>query len=281
MDDHFFIYNNTFCLVGEPVIRADNHGFRYGDGIFETMRMYHGGILNVDFHLERLFHGMKMLQFNVPPDFSKSFFTQRVNELLLKNSISQNARIRLMIFRNETNFSGSLSFPNYIIETFSLSDKIELNEKGLSVDIFPDVKKSGDLFSNLKTNNYLPSVMAIRFAKKNKLDEAILQNSSNRISESTIANIFIVKDHNIYTPPLSEGCVAGTMRRWMIEKSDLRNYVISEKEITEDDLLHANELFLTNAIKPIRWVKNFRKKVYKNEKIKEIFTNIMDEFLKN
>jgi branched-chain amino acid aminotransferase len=260
------------------VITADNRGLRYGDGLFETMRMHEGKILNVDFHFERFFQGMKTLQFDVPQNYSTKFFIERVNELLLKNCISKNARIRLMIFRSEgTIFDAENNFPNYILETFPLSEKIELNENGLTIDVFPDAQKSCDLFSNLKSNNYLLSVMARKFAQKNNLDDAILLNAFGRICESSIANIFFIKNNKIYTPPLSEGCVAGVTRRWMIEKLSLDNFFIEEKNLSVDDLFNADEIFLTNSIQPIRWVKNFREKIYKSEKVREIFRKVVED----
>ena len=278
MDEHLFIYNNNYFRVGDPVISAGNRALRYGDGLFETMRMHEGRILNVDFHFERFFSGMKTLQFDLPEYFSPEFFLRTANELLLKNLNQKNARIRLMAFRGDGGiFDSENNFPGYIIETWPLSEKIELNEKGLVVDIFADARKSCDQFSNLKSNNYLPSVMAGIFAKKNKLDDAIILNSYERVCESAIANIFIIKDNKIYTPPLSEGCVAGVMRRWMLEKFSLKKYSVIEKNLSVDDLLDADEFFLTNSIHPVRWVKNFKEKVYGNERVKEIF----ECFLKN
>ena len=272
MNEHFFVYNSNYFHQNETVISAGNRALRYGDGLFETMRMYEGKILNVDFHFERFFSGMKTLQFDIPEYFYPEFFLRTVNELLVKNSIHKNARIRLMVFRGDGGiFDNENNFPGYIIETWPLSEKTELNEKGLVVDVFEDARKSCDQFSNLKSNNYLPSVMAGLFVKKNKLDDAIILNAFDRICESAIANIFIIKGEIIYTPPLSEGCVTGTMRRWMLEKFSLKNYAVIEKTLSIDDLSEADEFFLTNAIHPVRWVKSFREKSYGNEKVKEIF----------
>lgn len=271
MDEHFFVYNGKYFHKDEPVIKVSNRTLRYGDGLFETMRMYEGKILNADFHFERFFSGMKTLQFDIPEYFSKEFCLGTVNELLLKNSHQRNARIRLMVIRGDGNILDyEQNSTNYIIETWPLSNKLELNEHGLSVDVFTDARKSCDPFSNLKSNNYLPSAMAGLFAKKNKLDDAIILNSFERVCESAIANIFIIKNKNIYTPPLSEGCVAGVMRRWMLEKFALKNYRVVEKKISIEDMLNADEFFLTSSIHPIRWIGNFCGNYYKNDNIKEI-----------
>ena len=276
MNEHFFIYNKEYYPAGTPVVSPGNNGLRYGDGLFETMRMCEGKIINIVFHFERLFSGMEILQLNIPGFFSKSFFERTVNELLLKNSISKNARIRLMVFRGDGSiFNSENNSFNYIIEVWPLNEKIQLNEKGLAVDVFAGAKKSYDQFSNLKSNNYLPSVMAGIFAQKNNLDDAIILNAFGRVCESAIANIFIIKGDKIYTPPLSEGCVAGTMRRWMLEKFSLKNYIVMEKNLSVDDLLDADEFFLTNAIHPIRWVKKLRDKNYENRIIKEIHQSLI------
>ncbi|HSN10433.1 MAG TPA: aminotransferase class IV [Hanamia sp.] len=277
MNEHFFIYNKKFFHSDIPVIKPENHSFRYGDGLFETMRMLQGEIVNMNFHFERLIAGMRQLQFDIPEYFSVEFFLDTVNELLLKNFIFQNARIRLMVFRGDEGiFEVENNATNFIIETFPLPEKIELNAEGLMVDVFPDAAKSCDRFSNLKSNNYLPSVMAARFAKKNSLDDAIILNTFGRVCESAIANIFIIKDQQIITPMLTEGCVAGTMRRWMLEKFSLRNWKIEEKSISVEALLSADELFLTNSIQPIRWVKQFRDKTYGNEMVKEVFQHFIE-----
>jgi branched-chain amino acid aminotransferase len=104
----------------------------------------------------------------------------------------------------------------------------------------------------------------------------ILLNAFGRICESAIANIFLIKNNKIYTPPLSEGCVAGTLRRWMLEKFFLKRYEVVEKKLSMDSLLNADEFFLTNSIQLVRWVKKFKERVYENERVKEIFQIVIE-----
>jgi branched-chain amino acid aminotransferase len=145
----------------------------------------------------------------------------------------------------------------------------------LIIDIFPDARKSIDVFSNLKSANYLPYVMAAIWAKENKLNDALILNQHDRICDSTIANVFWVNDNKVFTPPLNEGCVAGVMRKKILElamhKSD---HLMQEHILTKEILLQADEVFLTNAIAGIRWVKEFRSKVYKNTISSKIFTTL-------
>jgi branched-chain amino acid aminotransferase len=276
MPEHFFLYNDTMYPAGHTVISTENRSFRYGDGLFETMKMVKGRIINKEFHFERLFKGLFILDFELPESFNPIFLQKKIDELNKKNGSSEVTKIRLMVFRGNGGIfePGSLQ-PNYIIETSRLPSQNLFNKKGLAVDVFPNARKSCDLFSNLKSNNYLPYVMAGLFAKKNNLDDCIILNCFERICEGTIANIFIIEGENIYTPPLSDGCVAGTMRRWMLEKFDFKKYRVIEKRLDTNDLTNADEVFLTNSTSHLRWVEKFRNKTYSNEKIKEIYEYIL------
>ena len=275
MRGHFFMYNNKVYPANSGVIGPGNRSLRYGDGLFETMKMRKGIIVNKEFHFERLFKGLSLLEFEIPKTLNPAFLEKKINEIAARNRQNNRARIRLMLFRgNGGIFDPENLIPNYVIETSSLPGESQLNDNGLVVDVFPGAKKSCDLFSNIKSNNYLPYVMAGLFAKKNKLGDSIVLNSFERVCESAVANIFIMNDDTIYTPPLAEGCVAGIMRRWMLERFDLKKYPVMEKKLSVKDILNANEFFLTNSIYYLQWVKKFRDRNYTNEKIKEIYTYI-------
>lgn len=276
MAELFFIYNDKFYPANTPVITPGNRSLRYGDGLFETMKIVEGKIINKDFHFERLFNGLKLLQFEIPKNFNTVFLHDKIIGLVKKNKHVASARVRLMIFRgNGGIFDPENLRPNYIIESWPLSTPMNLNENGLVVDVFPGAKKSCDSFSNLKSNNYLPYVMAGLFAKKNKLNDCIVLNSFDRVCDSAIANIFIIKKNKIFTPPLSEGCVAGVMRRWLLENSGLKKYKILEKNLSVADIKDADEFFLTNSIYHLRWVKTFQEKNYPNKIATEIYNHIV------
>ena len=170
------------------------------------------------------------------------------------------ARVRLSAFRG----NGGLYEPgnglHYLIECWPLDLSVnDLNPNGFDIDIYPHARKSCDKFSNLKSASYLPYVMAARYAMENKLDDCLVLNTYDRIADSTIANIFLIKDETLITPSLTEGCVNGVMRRWMIER-----FKVEETGLAIEDILSADGLFLTNAIYGLRWVKQFREKTYSN-----------------
>ena len=182
------------------------------------------------------------------------------------------SRIRLSVSRGSGGLYDCDNKFSYLIECWPLEQK-GLNENALVIDIFPDARKSIDVFSNLKSASYLPYVMAAIWAKENKLNDALILNQHDRICDSTIANVFWIKDNNIFTPPLNEGCVAGVMRKGILELATSNSdYLVQETILTLEILLQADEVFLTNAITGIRWVKECRGKVYKNTISSKIFT---------
>ncbi|MEO8861884.1 MAG: aminotransferase class IV, partial [Ginsengibacter sp.] len=132
MTEHFFLYNNKFYAENTPVISSENRSLRYGDGLFETMKVTKGRIVNKQYHFERLFSGLDLLQFEFPKSFSAIFLEKKITELITKNNHFNNTRIRLMIFRgNGGIFDPENNNPNYIIESWNLSDEMELNQNGL------------------------------------------------------------------------------------------------------------------------------------------------------
>ena len=225
--------------------------------------MINGKIILPDYHFERLFKGMQLLQIEKPLQFTSAHITNCIYTLCKKNDHTQSARIRLNIFRGKGGlYDAENHKPNFIIESWKIKDERKLNSNGLTVDIYPDAKKSCDVFSNVKSNNFLPYAMGALYAKKNKLNDAILLNTHNRICDSTIANIFIIKNKTIYTPLLTEGCIAGVTRRWLLENLSPSLYKIKETEISIADLQSAEEIFFSNAVFDIRWVKQFQEYQY-------------------
>ncbi|MES1226046.1 MAG: aminotransferase class IV [Bacteroidota bacterium] len=272
----FICSNGKIVADTEPALAKDNRAFRYGDGLFETMKMINGRIILKEFHFDRLFSSVEILKYKIPALFTPSQLVNEINELTEKNQCSDLCRIRLTIFRGNGNLKPSPGNLNYIIECISLNPSVNvLNEKGFSIDIYRNSVKSCDMLANIKSASFLPYVMGSIYAEENKLDDAVLLNTKGMIADTTIANIFLVKEKKLFTPALSEGCINGVMRRYLLEKLREKNYVCTETEIKEDDLLNADEVFLTNAITGIRWVKNYEGKQYKSAITEKIYNEFI------
>ncbi len=262
---NYINYNGKIFGENEPIVPAQNRGLRYGDGIFETMKLKNGKLILSDEHFARLWKGMQLLQFDIPKLFSPEKFEEEILQLATKNKLTA-ARIRLTIIRSDGGiYDAKNNTPNYIIEALSLpEDNGPLNSNGLQLCIFNDAKKSIDAFSNLKTNNYLPYFMGAMFAKKQQCNDALILNSEGNICDSTIANVFYVKDETIYTPALTQGCVAGVMRKFLIDKIRTLDFAVHETAVTKNDILNADEVFLSNSIFNIRWVAGLENKRFTN-----------------
>jgi branched-chain amino acid aminotransferase len=271
----FINFNGRLLEEQEPVIKASDRSYRYGDGVFETIRVWKGKILLEELHFERLMESMKTLKIQVPKLLTPERLKNEIIELCGKNKCDEDARVRLSISRGHGGPYDSDGNFHYLIECSPLpGTAARLNENGLVIDVFPQARKSIDIFSNLKSSSYLPYAMAAIYAKENKLNDCLLLNSHDRICDATIANMFWVKNKTVFTPPLSEGCVAGVMRRRILDfRSAISDLGLELKEsvLTTNDLLSADEVFLTNAISGIRWVSQFRENTYQNKTSEKLF----------
>ena len=275
----YFIYNSKFFKEGSAVLSADNRGFKFGDGLFETMKSINGHIHFIDEHFARLWQGLQVLQFKIPRHITPDLLQAEILALLKKNGHNKIARIRLTMFRAEGGLYDVINHtPHYLIQTWGLPDETGTwNSNGLVLGIYPDVKKNCDILSNLKNNNFLPYAMAALQAKKQKWNDAVLLNTAGRICDTTIANIFLIKDEVIFTPALQEGCVAGVMRKNMIKLLTTGNYKIIEGKLSIDDLMYADEVFLTNSVYNLRWVQSIGDKKYTNIQTQKIYTEFSQQ----
>ncbi len=248
-----------------PVIRVSNRGFRYGDGLFETMRWEDGRIRLELYHMERLFTGMLLMGIH-PETISEENIHTDIARLIKANGCGSSAKVRLAIYRNENHSAG------YVLEADPLSPGDPHNP--WKIDIYPYARKSADAFSNLKSANYLPYVMAGNYARSQHIDEAIVLNSSGRICDGSKTNVFLVHNDQLSTPALFEGCVNGVMRRHILTSLKERGLHVEEGEITEEKLRQVDEIFLTNAIMGIQPVSHFREKKYSSEFTNNIFADL-------
>ena len=270
------LFNGKIIPGDEPVLLVSNRSYRYGDGLFETMKVVNGIILLAEYHFERLFSSLSVLKFNPPKLFTKEKLGHLILQLCRKNECEDLARVRLSVFRGNGGLYDEDKTMQYVIESWPIDKAVNgFNENGLVIDIYPDAAKSCDKFSNLKSANFLPYSLAALYAKENKLNDCLLLNVSGGIADSTIANVFIIKDGIISTPGLQEGCVNGVMRRYLVEKMQNAGYKIQQTAVSINDLKNADEVFLTNAINGIRWVREFRDKIYTNVTTEEIYNRFV------
>lgn len=255
-------FDGQFYPSDQPVLTAGNRGYRYGEGLFETIRVENGRIPLASLHFDRLFNGMSRLGLQPDTRLSREALCDTIFKLCSINKLPR-ARVRLSVSKTEDEL-------HCLIENFPFMPPDR--EQGISIEICPDVRKHYDQYSDLKSANYLPYLLAARFASQNHVDDALVLNTEHRIIESTVANIFLVKGDAIVTPSLKEGCISGVMRRWLME-----HFTIIEGSIHEDDLMNADEIFLSNALHGVKWVRQFRDKFFENRIAKQIQETINRE----
>jgi branched-chain amino acid aminotransferase len=257
-------HNGLLVPAETPLFTAANRGFRYGDGVFETATFCNGRMQLAGYHFDRLLSGLKLL--NSRPDFTATQLSEHIAELCHKNACTTLARVRIAAYRNEMNTA------SFVLEAVALNrEKQQWNETGWRLVMHPFVRKSCDAYSNLKSANYLPYVMAGQYAHEHGVEECLVLNLYNRICDGSKTNLFFMKDDAVYTPALSEGCVAGVMRRAVIEFLKASGYTVHQKGITEADVLQADHVFVTNAIEGLRWVQQFGDRTYEHGGLKKLY----------
>lgn len=277
---NFINLNGEIQPAVEPALQVTNRSFRYGDGLYETMKMINGRMLLNELHFERLYTGMNTLKMEVTFGLKKDKLQQEIYALCKKNGCENLARVRLTVFRGNGGLYDENQLPGYTIECWPLDSSVnELNTNGLVIDIFPDARKSCDKFSSLKSSSHLLYAVAAVYAKENRLNDCLVLNTDGNIADSTIANIFLIRNGRMVTPALAEGCVGGVMRRHLIEILNNNGQPVEETSVTVEDVLDADEVILTNAIKAIRWVRQFRDKIYTNQITVGIYRQLMKTIL--
>ena len=264
--------NGELFAKNEAIFTANNRAFRYGDSLFETIHANGTEIQFLDAHIDRLIAGMKTIGMIIPINFRDNLKTN-ITYLIHKNKAFAGTRIRLSVFRND----GGLYTPtnnsiSYLIETSKLEhDHYILNKKGLKIDIYNDCKKLPGIISQFKTGNSLLYILAGNYKESMELDDCLLINERENPIESISSNLFIVKDEVVMTPSVNSGAVAGIMREQIIKTAlNINRTVYDDCVITQNDLLEADEIFLTNAISGIRWVVAFKDRRYFNKTAKQL-----------
>mgnify|MGYP006284215373 CR=1 FL=1 len=271
--------NGHYHDANEPILNSDNRGFRYGDALCETMHANGTTIQFFHDHMERLIKSMNYLKMDILPSIKNHSIQQEIIKLLNKNKHLKGAEARITVFRNGGGkFTTTDNSCSYLIETRKLdSDTYALNKKGLIVDVFQNLAKPITPLSNLKANNSLLYILAGNFKKEQNLDDCLLVNQNNEVIEAIGSNIFLVRENVVKTPPLQSGCTEGILRKYILDFANQLGYKISHQHpVTFQNLLDADEMFLTNAIDGIKWVGGIRQKRYFKNTAKKVL-NLLNE----
>ncbi len=256
---------NGELVSDEYNLNINNRGFLLGDGVFETIKVVYNKVLYLEDHYFRLMSAMRIVRMEIPMNFTMEFLESQILSTVTANSL-ESARVRFTVYRKE----GGIYLPktnkiSYVI-TASHLDSMYINADGdYEVDLYKDFYITRQLLSNVKTTNRMINITASIFASENDLQNCLLINDVKNVIESINGNLFMRMGTEIYTPPLTEGCLNGVMRKQILNTSTITGYDFIEKIISPFDLQKADELFFTNVITGVQSITRYRKKDYTNE----------------
>jgi len=261
-------YNGDLVAFDDVIITPNNRAYKYGDSVFETIKIINGKLVFWEDHYFRLMASMRMLRMRIPMNFTLEFLEEEILKIVSIKS-ENNLRVRLCITRKDGGFyTPTTNEIDYLIESSEI--KFITKDK-YTLDLFKDFYIYSGYLSTIKTNNKLINTLASIFAKENELDNCILLNERKGIVEATNASLFLIQGTLIKTPLLSEGCLKGIAREKVINiiKSS-SDYDIEEAVISPFEIQKADELFITNSIIGIQPVTNYRKKVFSTDISKKL-----------
>jgi len=244
-------------------LTVSNRSFLYGDGIFETLKIVNNKILFFEDHYFRLMASMRIVRMEIPMTFTMEFLEEQILKLVEVLAIKDAARVRFTVFRNEGGFylpnDNSISF---VIQASELENiRYKIPKIQFEVDLYKDFIVPRQLLSTLKTANKITHITASIFAKENQLDSTLLINETKNVIEAASGNLFMLMGNKLITPPISEGCLNGIMRKQIITLAkQIDSVEVIEAAISPFDLQKADELFITNVVVGIQPITKYRKK---------------------
>ena len=255
---------NGQIVEDASIIAYDNRGFKYGDALFETIRIADEKVVFVEDHYFRLMASMRMLRMEIPMHFTLEFFESEILKTVLANKGTEN-RVRFTVYRDSDGlYTPKSNTIAYVAETATVSTAIK---ETYSVEVYKDFMVNPGFLSTVKTNNRMVNVLAGIYAEENDLENCVLINSNKNVVEFINGNIFLIKGNTITTPPLSDGCIKGVARKKLLEFLEKNeDYTVEEKSISPFAIQKADEVFLTNAIVGVQPITQYKKKQFSTDK---------------
>jgi branched-chain amino acid aminotransferase len=238
-------------------ISATDSGFLYGAGLFETMRSYDGVVFALEDHLDRLFSSGEALSINNPYD--KKYLTDAIYKVLKANKLTD-ARLRLTLSNGPmAEFEGQHKATLLITATKLQLYPGEYYEKGVMVILSASRQNTFEPTCGHKTTCYFSRLITLNIAHQQRAAEALWFTTDNRLAEGCVSNVFLVKDSVLYTPSIEMPVLAGIARKTVCEIASTNSIKLVEKDLYIDDVLSADEIFLTNVIMQILPVNSVEK----------------------
>lgn len=253
--------NGDLVPKDKQLFNHENRAFRFGDALVETLRVVNGQVYFLEDHYLRLMASMRILRMEIPMHFTMEFFGAEIVKTVQANS----ALVDVYVYRN----NGGDLMPTTLEISFTIVPTPLANPFFMHlaapyiVELYKDFYKPKDLLSTLNSTAKALQVTGAIFAKENGYDDCLLVNDAKYVVESLGSNLFLVAGNTVKTPPLSEGCTNGILRKKILEiLKKQADVAVLEAPISPFELQKADELFLTHISYGIQSVSNYRKKEY-------------------
>lgn len=271
-------FNGSF-VSDDTTILTRNRAFLYGDAVFETVKIIDSKVLFLEDHYFRLMSSMRVIRMEIPMNFTMEYLEEQILTLAKSKNLAISSRARITVYRNDGGYylpqDNTVSF---LISVESLDTALySINQKEYIVDLYTDFYVAKQLLSSIKTTNKIINITASIFANENGLDNCLLLNDSKNVIEALQGNFFMLKGNVLTTPPVSEGCLNGVMRKQILTLArKIKNLEVVEEVISPFDLQKADELFITNVIKGIQPITKYRKKEFTTDLASKLVRNLND-----
>jgi branched-chain amino acid aminotransferase len=264
--------NGKLVMTADATISLNNRGLQYGDAVFETLKISGTKIFFWEDHYFRLMASMRILRMEIPQTFTLEFLEAEILKTIDLEQ-SKTHRVKLLVWRDAegkytptgNNIGYSISSEILEVPFYTLSDE------PYEVELYKDHYVMSSLLSTLKTTNKVINVVGSIWAKENGYQNCLMLNDKKQVIEAQNGNIFLEKDGRIKTPPLTDGCLKGIIRKQILAiLTAVPDYIIDEESISPFELQKADEIFITNVITGIQPITKYRKKEYDNTIAKEL-----------
>ena len=275
MNEKVFL-NDKLIDIDKACISVTESGYLYGAGLFETMRSSNGIVFALADHLDRLFFSAGALSIEI--GYDREFITDAIDKLLQANKLTD-ARLRLTLTGGPMSTSDEDRKATLLITAAKLQPyPPQYYQKGVLVVLCPYKQNPSDPTCGHKTTSYFPRMIALKIAHQKRAAEALWFTSDNYLAEGCVSNVFLVKDSALYTPPLKTPVLAGIARKTVCQLALQNSVKLVEKNLTIEDVLGADEIFLTNVIMQVMPVVCVEKHVVGGGKVGPMAKELKEKF---
>lgn len=255
-------FQGVLTDADDKIFNSHSRIYKYGDGFFESIKVVNKRAQLFDFHYQRILRASTFFHLPLNERWSQQYFEDQIELLCLKNGWV-NARCRIVFYRESEGFyAPERNKCCFLIEMTEAKANYPINDKGLRLGAYGMILKPSNFLSFFKPLSAMHYVLAGIYATENQFDTVLLFNEQGNVAESFNANIFIISGDEILTPALTEYCLDGVMRQYVLDKLRNLGYPIRETIITESDLEYADEIFISNATRGIAWIESYKDKNY-------------------